>query len=91
MNKLMSIFGAIVFASFIMTSCGGASADASPEAAATPTTPTPEVSAEKNASTEAATTSTTPEVAPEVTAMPAEKAPKAPKAPKASAEATSKK
>jgi hypothetical protein len=32
MNKLMSIFGAIVFASFIMTSCSGASPEASPEA-----------------------------------------------------------
>ena len=32
MNKLMSIFGAIIFASFIMTSCGGGSAEASGEA-----------------------------------------------------------
>ena len=31
MNKLMSIFGAIIFASFIMTSCGGGSAEASGE------------------------------------------------------------
>lgn len=30
----MSIFGAIVFASFIMTSCGGASPEASGDAAA---------------------------------------------------------
>jgi hypothetical protein len=32
MNKLMSIFGAIIFASFIMTSCGGGSAEASGDA-----------------------------------------------------------
>ena len=32
MNKLMSIFGAIIFASFIMTSCGGGSSEATGDA-----------------------------------------------------------
>ena len=51
MNKLMSIFGAIIFASFIMTSCGGASTEATPEAsgdaaAATAEAMAPEATAE---------------------------------------------
>ncbi len=50
MNKLMSIFGAIIFASFIMTSCGGASTEATPEAsgdaAGTTEAMAPEASAE---------------------------------------------
>ena len=51
MNKLMSIFGAIIFASFIMTSCGGAaSPEASPEA--TTGNATTEVKAEDKATTE---------------------------------------
>ena len=52
----MSIFGAIVFASFIMTSCGGAATDeaASKEAGA----PTTEVKAEVTATQESTTSST---------------------------------
>ncbi len=48
MNKLMSIFGAIIFASFIMTSCGGGSAEASGEATgdATPEAMAPEATPE---------------------------------------------
>ena len=55
MNKLMSIFGAIIFASFIMTSCGGGSAEASAEA--TPEAMAPEASVETMAAG-------TPEAAP---------------------------
>ena len=55
MNKLMSIFGAIIFASFIMTSCGGGSAEATPEA--TPEAMAPEASVETMAAG-------TPEAAP---------------------------
>jgi PBP1b-binding outer membrane lipoprotein LpoB len=55
MNKLMSIFGAIIFASFIMTSCGGASTEATPEAsgdaAATTEAMAPEATAEVAAAT----------------------------------------
>ena len=64
MNKLMSIFGAIIFASFIMTSCGGAATDTtSPEA--TTGNATTEVKAEDKATTEVvADKATTEAVAP---------------------------
>ena len=46
MKKLLSIFTAVLFASFIMTSCSGASAEASAEATADATAGTITVTVE---------------------------------------------
>ena len=55
----MSIFGAIIFASFIMTSCGAASPEASGDAAASGDAGTTEVKAEATASQETMATTAT--------------------------------
>ena len=79
----MSIFGAIICASFIMTSCGGASPEASGDAAASGDAGTTEVKAEVTASQETMATTATATDAP---ASSEAKAPEA-KAPAASADA----
>ena len=74
----MSIFGAIIFASFIMTSCGGgASADASPEATGGAGTSEVKAPASPEATATAPTPASPEATATEVTATPTENAPAA--------------